>query len=384
MCSLIIRAIITDERICTLRAKRVCGNKFKIRSYRVIKILSIVGARPQFIKAAVLRELFEKTEDMTELLVHTGQHYDVAMSDIFFQDLKIKPAEYKLGINGGGPGETTGRMLKEIEKAMLAERPDALLVYGDTNSTLAGALSATKHHIPIIHVEAGLRSFNKKMPEEINRVLTDHMSDVLFCSTQAGIENLQSENITRNVFHVGDIMYDATLRAIRAQNFSTELQGVDLTVDNIAACTLHRAENTDNPDILRDIFAYLRSQSETYQIVLPLHPRTEKAIKLHSINVEGITLIKPVGYYEMQSLLQASQIVFTDSGGLQKEAYFHQVPCVTLRNETEWVELIDAGWNRLWKNNNFTQPRRVVTDYGDGKCGEKIIEHLRALLPIQG
>jgi UDP-GlcNAc3NAcA epimerase len=343
----------------------------------MLKIISIVGARPQFIKAAVLRELFEKTEDITEILIHTGQHYDVSMSDIFFKDLNINPAEYKLGIHGSGAGDTTGRMLAEIEKVLVLEKPDAVLVYGDTNSTLAGALAATKLHIPLIHVEAGLRSFNKKMPEEINRILTDHVSDILFCSTQTGIDNLKNEGITDNVFHVGDIMYDATLRAIREKEFVKELQGIDLTVQNIAACTIHRAENTDNPKNLKEIFHYLREQCNKYQIILPIHPRTKKAIQLHNVDTGRINLIDTIGYFEMQALLSASKIVFTDSGGLQKEAFFHQVPCVTLRNETEWVELVSSGWNRLWKNEDFLKPRFAVQEYGVGDCGVKIVEHLR-------
>ncbi len=343
----------------------------------MLKIVTVVGARPQFIKAAVLRELFESSPDIKEILIHTGQHYDVSMSDIFFSDLNIKPAEYKLGINTGGPGQTTGRMMEEIEKVLQIEKPDAMLVYGDTNSTLAGALSAVKLHIPVIHVEAGLRSFNKRMPEEINRIMTDHVSDYLFCSTETGVTNLQNENISKNIFHVGDIMYDATLKAIRDFGSNVVVPGVDLSKDNLAICTIHRAENTDAPNILKSIFDYLNEQTHLYEIILPLHPRTEKALKEHSVDVGNIRIISPVGYPQMQALLAASKIAFTDSGGLQKEAYFHKVPCVTLRGETEWVELVDAGWNRLWTSEEFAQPRLLVEEYGSGDTGEKIVKYIK-------
>lgn len=348
----------------------------------MLKIVTIVGARPQFVKAAVLRELFEMNDKIQEVLIHTGQHYDVSMSDVFFSDLNIKPAEYKLGINSGGQGQTTGRMTEEIERVIIAEKPDAVLVYGDTNSTLAGALAASKLHIPVIHVEAGLRSFNKRMPEEINRVLTDHVSELLFCSTHAGVENLKRENIQDNVVLVGDIMYDATLKAIRNISDIESIQGVDLRQDNLAACTVHRAENTDDETTLRKLIEYLDQQCDTYNVVLPVHPRTSKALEQFDISTGRITTIEPVGYHHMQALLNASKMVFTDSGGLQKEAYFHQVPCVTLRNETEWVELITAGWNRLWSTPDFKRPRQNVEEYGTGNCGQKIIQQIeRFFLP---
>lgn len=342
----------------------------------MIKIVSIVGARPQFVKASVLRQLFQNDDDFQEILIHTGQHYDVSMSDIFFEQLNIAPPEYKLGINGKGHGEMTGRMLMEIETVLEVEKPQACLVYGDTNSTLAGALAAAKLHIPVIHVEAGLRSFNKSMPEEINRIMTDHVSDLLFCSTDISIRNLQKEGITKNVFPVGDIMYDATLHAMEACKKIESVQGVDIRDKRFAVCTLHRAENTDDEAELRAIIAYLQDQGQTYEIILPLHPRTKKALETFEISTEGITLIGPVSYIEMQALLFACAMVFTDSGGLQKEAYFHQKPCVTLRGETEWVELVEAGWNRLWRGDDFL-PRRPISEYGRGHCGELIKGHLR-------
>jgi len=343
------------------------------------KILSIVGARPQFIKASVLRHAFSESPDFEEILLHTGQHYDVKMSDIFFDELNIRKPEIALGIQGGGHGQTTGRMLEGVEKALTEHRPDACLVYGDTNSTLAGALAAAKLHIPVIHVEAGLRSLNKKMPEEINRVLTDHMSALLLSPTQSGVDNLAVEGLTEGVVHVGDIMFDATLAAISKAKSISSIQGVDLTAGGLAACTIHRAENTDTAERLKAIMTWLDEQCDTYQVILPLHPRTEKSLKQHNISVGRVKTIQPVGYYEMQALLAASDIVFTDSGGLQKEAYFHGKPCVTLRDETEWVELINAGWNRLWTE-EFVTPRTTVNEYGQGNSAERILESIRSIL----
>jgi len=262
-----------------------------------MKILSVVGARPQFVKASVLRKLFKASDDFEEILVHTGQHYDVNMSDVFFDELNIAAPDVKLSINGGGQGQMTGRMLESMEAVLLDHKPDACLVYGDTNSTLAGALAAAKLHIPVIHNEAGLRSFNKAMPEEINRILTDHVSDLLLCPTGTGVENLKAEGITDNVHMVGDIMYDATLDAIKDIGTSiTHVQGIDLSTDNLAVCTLHRAENTDDAQQLARLVSYLNQQCEEYKVILPLHPRTKKAFETHKIDAGKITLIEPVGY----------------------------------------------------------------------------------------
>lgn len=336
------------------------------------KIVSVVGARPQFVKAAILRRLFDESDKYEEILIHTGQHFDEKMSDIFFDELEIKAPEHHFNINGKSHGSMTGEMLATIEDVLLQEKPDMCLVYGDTNSTLAGALAASKLHIPVVHVEAGLRSFNKRMPEELNRILTDHVSELLFCSTFTSVENLKNENITKGVHHVGDIMYDAVVHMKRKTEAVTEIQGISLE-GPIAACTVHRAENTDDKAILSEILEYLNSYTKEYKVVLPVHPRTANAVRKHGLSFGDITTIEPVGYREMQALLGASQLVFTDSGGLQKEAYFHGVPCVTLRNETEWVELISHGWNRLWRTPDYA-PRRKIEEYGNGDTGERILE----------
>lgn len=339
------------------------------------KIVTIVGARPQFVKAAILRRLFDSSPNFIEILVHTGQHYDEKMSDIFFQELEIKAPEYHFDINGKSHGAMTGEMLTAIERVLLKEKPDACLVYGDTNSTLAGSLAAAKLHIPVIHVEAGLRSFNKRMPEEVNRILTDHISDFLFCSTYAGVEILKQENITKGVHHVGDIMYDAVLHMKQKISDVTSVQGVDLTDRPIAACTIHRAENTSEKAILSEVMDYINTFSSEYKIILPVHPRTRAAMDKFNLSFGNIHTINPVGYLEMQTLLNASKCVFTDSGGLQKEAYFHDVPCVTLRDETEWVELVANGWNRLWRTKGYTE-RKPIPEYGTGKSGEEILKIL--------
>lgn len=341
----------------------------------MIHIVTVVGARPQFVKAAILRRLFDQHPDFKETLIHTGQHYDEKMSDVFFEEMEIRPPEYHFDINGKSHGAMTGEMLAAIEDVLIKEKPDALLVYGDTNSTVAGSLAASKLHIPVIHVEAGLRSFNKKMPEELNRILTDHVSDLLFCSTHTSVENLQNENITDGVHHVGDIMYDAVLHMQRTTESVTQIQGVDLTDGPLAACTLHRAENTDDKARLKEILGVLNGFAEDYTIVLPLHPRTKNAVAKHGLDFGKIKTIDPVGYRDMQALLSKSDMVFTDSGGLQKEAYFHGKPCVTLRDETEWVELIDNGWNRLWKTADY-KARKPIVQYGDGDTGERIVKIL--------
>ncbi len=335
------------------------------------KIVTIVGARPQFVKAAILRRVFARHPDFKEILVHTGQHFDDKMSDIFFEELEINAPEYHFDINGSGHGAMTGEMLIAIEEVLLKEKPDACLIYGDTNSTLAGSVAAAKLHIPVFHVEAGLRSFNKKMPEEINRVATDHMSDLLFCSTYAGVENLKNENITNGVHHVGDIMYDAVLHMKKQIAGVSDVQGIDLTQKGLATCTLHRAENTDDRAMLSKIIDYLNGFSDQFTVVLPLHPRTKNAAKRFDLSFGNIKVIGPVGYRDMQALMNASEMVFTDSGGLQKEAYFHGIPCVTLRDETEWVELVSHGWNRLWREPDYL-PRKVIAEYGDGNTGERI------------
>jgi UDP-N-acetylglucosamine 2-epimerase len=310
-----------------------------------MKVVSIVGARPQFIKAAVLSRELRKQHN--EILVHTGQHYDQNMSDIFFQELGIAHPEYNLGIGSGSHGKQTGAMLAAIEEILLNEKPDWVIVYGDTNSTLAGALAATKLHIKLAHVEAGLRSYNRKMPEEINRVLTDHISDLLLCPTQTAVDNLKFEGITHGVHLVGDLMYEALTWAVEQEKDNVVISSqMALQPKKYILATIHRAENTDDPNKLRSILDALNNISEL--IVWPVHPRTEK--KLEEINwrpSSTIHLIKPTGYLEMVKLEKNARVIITDSGGIQKEAYWLGVPCVTLRDETEWIETVQSGWNQL-------------------------------------
>jgi UDP-GlcNAc3NAcA epimerase len=317
-----------------------------------MKILTIVGARPQFIKAAPVSKALRRLEGVREVLVHTGQHYDDNMSELFFRELDIPKPDYHLGVGSATPGVQTGKMLETIERVLLDERPDWVLVYGDTNSTLAGALAAAKLHFRIAHVEAGLRSHNKMMPEEINRVLTDHISDCLFAPTEAAVANLGREGIRSDDVHlVGDVMYDATLHyASRAESQSHVLSHVGLTRGTYILATIHRAENTDNPERLRGIFEALGEIARERKVVVPLHPRTRsrlEADKLMEVCLHSLCLIEPVGYLDMMLLEKHAELIVTDSGGVQKEAYFHRVPCVTLRSETEWVELVEAGWNTL-------------------------------------
>lgn len=342
----------------------------------MMRVLSVVGARPQFVKAGVVSRALADA-GITEILVHTGQHHDAQMSEVFFRELRIPAPAYNLGVHGGGHGEMTGRMLEGLEKILIAEKPDWVLVYGDTNSTLAGALAAAKLQVRIAHVEAGLRSFNRKMPEEINRVLTDHVSDLLFCPTSGSQKNLQREGITQGVYVVGDVMMDATLAAIAvAQTTSSILDGLGLSKGGYALATIHRAQNTDEPENLREIANWLRDQAASRPVVLPLHPRTRGALEKGGIDLSSLRIIDPVGYIDMQMLLAGCVEVFTDSGGLQKEAYFHRKPCTTLRDETEWVETIDAGWNRLWKGETGYAARREIDEYGEGHAATMIAKLL--------
>lgn len=318
----------------------------------MLKVLTIIGARPQFIKAASVSRTFAHTEGVHEVLVHTGQHFDANMSEIFFGQLKIPKPAYALGIHGGGHGKMTGRMLIEIEKLIIEERPDGVLVYGDTNSTLAGALASAKLDTPVIHVEAGLRSFNRRMPEEVNRVLTDHVSSVLFTPTCLATENLRREGIEAGrVVQVGDVMYDAMLLF---RGFMPSMADVTQNHDLPAAqdyvlTTIHRQENTDDAARLESILLGLGKVAETTQVILPLHPRTMHRIAHFGLSalLSPISITEPLGFLEMMRLQVSAQVIVTDSGGVQKEAFFHGKPCVTLRDETEWVELVDAGWNKI-------------------------------------
>lgn len=363
-----------------------------------MKIVTIIGARPQFIKAATVsrviaeynKELTNDQEPIAEVLVHTGQHYDENMSDVFFEELNIPKPDYHLGIGSASHGAQTGRMLEEIEKVLLKEEPDRVLVYGDTNSTLAGALAAAKLHIPVAHVEAGLRSFNRQMPEEINRILTDHIADMLFAPTQTAVNNLKNEGINEDkIFLVGDVMYDAALYySKRAAEKSNILEQYHLQPQQYILTTIHRAENTDNPLRLRAIFEGLSQVAKEITVVLPLHPRTREALtreNLYETVIHSLVVIPPVGYLNMVMLEKNARLIATDSGGVQKEAYFYRVPCVTLRQETEWVELVEAGWNVLVEP---FDPEQIATNvisrlkykgdvsthlYGQGDASVKIL-----------
>jgi UDP-GlcNAc3NAcA epimerase len=311
-----------------------------------MKVLSIVGARPQFIKAAAVSRVLRERHD--EVLVHTGQHYDYAMSGVFFDGLDLPPVDVNLNVGSASHGHQTGAMLAAIEEVLCAHRPDWVLVYGDTNSTLAGALAAAKMCIPVAHVEAGLRSFNRRMPEEVNRVLCDHVSELLLCPSETAVRNLANEGISRNVHLSGDVMLDVLHWAVeRAQGAAPEaLRKPGHRPGEYLLATLHRSENTDDPTRLAGIVRALNALAEP--IVLPLHPRTRKVIAEHGLRfAPQVDVIDPVGYVDMAALTRSARMVLTDSGGLQKEAYWLGVPCVTLREETEWVETVAAGWNVL-------------------------------------
>lgn len=396
-----------------------------------MKIVTLIGARPQFIKAAVVSRAISESNKLvtsnsslvTEVIIHTGQHYDRNMSDVFFEEMSIPRPDYFLDINGLSHGAMTGQMLEKIEEVLVEEKPDIVLVYGDTNTTLAGSLAAVKLHIPVAHVEAGLRSFNRKMPEEINRVVTDHVSNILFCPTQQAVQNLKDEGIGENgslthdfikpaitpdpsspnqtisltamsyelppkVALVGDVMLDA---ALFYKNYACKPL-FDLPQKFILS-TIHRAENTDNSERLQSIFMGLEKISREIPIILPLHPRTQKTIKELNLQISNppIHIIEPVGYLAMIYLLEKCSAVMTDSGGLQKEAFFFKKPCITLRDETEWVELVEHGFNHLagaeaeaiydaYTNNAAKKYDFNLELYGDGKAGEKIVRFLFQIL----
>jgi len=366
----------------------------------VVRIMTIVGARPQFVKAGAVSRVLRSTPGVEEVRVHTGQHYDENLSGVFFEELEIPQPDYHLGVGSGTHGIQTGRMLEEVEKVLLKEKPHWALVYGDTNSTLAGALAAVKLHIPVAHVEAGLRSFNRRMPEEINRVLTDHASDLLFAPTETAVENLRREGIPEDrICWVGDVMYDAALYySARAERESRILERLGLKPKTYILTTVHRAENTEDPARLQAIFTGLSSVAEEIPVILPLHPRTRAMLRREGILEEAslrLRLLEPVGYLDMVMLEKCARLIVTDSGGVQKEAFFYRVPCVTLRGETEWVELVKLGWNRLVPP---TQARTVAEGvrtalssgeglpppaklYGDGRAALWLISELLARSP---
>jgi UDP-GlcNAc3NAcA epimerase len=314
-----------------------------------MRIATVIGARPQFVKAAVVSQAFRLHPGLTEILIHTGQHFDSNMSDVFFEELGIRSPDYHLGIHGMRHGAMTGRMLEEVEKVLITEKPDLLLVYGDTDSTLAGALAAAKLHIPIAHVEAGLRAYNQAIPEEINRVLTDHISTILFTPTEQADRNLAKEGIAaEKIRNVGDVMYDAALHfSAIASGQSKVLSQYALEPGKYILATIHRPQNTDTEVALQIVTKLLDTVSSEMQVVWPVHPRARKKIHDFGIMMKHVMMIDPVGYLDMTELERNAALVMTDSGGVQKEAYFHRVPCVTLRPETEWVELLAHDWNIL-------------------------------------
>ena len=324
---------------------------------RSIKLVTVVGARPQFIKAsAVSRAIVANNEKypdsaLEEKIIHTGQHYDENMSKVFFDELEIPHPDFNLGVGSGSHGEQTGKMLRKIEQVLVREKPGCVLVYGDTNSTIAGALAAAKLHIPVAHVEAGLRSFNRRMPEEINRVLADHVSDLLFCPTEAAVNNLANEGISDGVYQVGDVMYDSILFYAKKAKAIEEkiLGGLKVRPKSYYLATVHRADNTDNGDHIRNIFEdFTAISTSECPTLFPLHPRTKKKIaEIGLTPSKDVQIIGPVSYLEMLAIESNARAILTDSGGVQKEAYWFNVPCITLRDETEWVETVESGWNVL-------------------------------------
>lgn len=347
------------------------------------RLLTVVGARPQFVKAMPVSRAIARAPGLTEVLVHTGQHHDAALSDSFFRELGLPEPAQNLGIHGGSHGEMTGRMLAALDGVIARVQPDLVIVYGDTNSTLAGALAAAKSGVPVAHVEAGLRVFDRSMPEETNRVVVDHLSRLLFAPTRAAVGHLAREGLTEGVHHVGDVMQDAVL-AMAALPVSGPdvLARLGLEPDAYAVATLHRAATTDSAASLAVAVGYLRREARRLPVVLPLHPRTRQAAARFGVDMSGLRVIEPVGPLDMQRLLAGCALVLTDSGGLQKEAYFHRKPCVTLRDDTEWSETVDAGWNRLWTVADY-RPRYEIDDYGAGDAAERIVQAIARFLAAQ-
>ncbi len=373
-----------------------------------LKVITILGNRPQFIKAAVvsraIRNHNHKTEknQIEELIVHTGQHFDKNMSSIFFEELDIPEPYINLNIHQMSHGKMTGRMLEKIEKCLIVEKPDLVLVYGDTNSTLAGALAAVKLHISVAHVEAGLRSFNRMMPEEHNRTVADHCSEILFCPTQTAVKNLMREGMEDSRLHpgdnrfrcrvlmVGDVMYDSVIANLQvAEKKSHIMDELDLEPKQYALATIHRSENTDNPENLRKVFHGLKQISNLgLRVIMPLHPRTLKHLQALEIITLPFTLIPPLGYLDLLMIEKNAHVILTDSGGIQKEAYWLKVPCITLRQETEWVETVDTGWNVLagvepekffCSLGTLKRPENHPELFGNGRAAEKIVDTINDL-----
>lgn len=354
------------------------------------RLVSVVGARPQFVKAKPLSDALQAYPQVEEILVHTGQHYDFELSEVFFRELALRPPDVNLGVGSGPQGWQTGQILIRLEPFLLRIKPDLVVVYGDTNSTLAGALAAAKLHIPVAHVEAGLRSFNRAMPEEINRVVADHLSTLLFAPTRAAVQNLHREGIRDKVYLDGDVMADVLLKSLpRVEAKEEQVLGeLRLASRAYALATVHRAENTDTPGRLRGIVTALEALAETLPVVLPLHPRTREALERLGLAFRRVRILPPVSYFQMLTLEKNARLILTDSGGVQKEAYLLGVPCVTLRGETEWVETIRDGWNvlvgadperilsaaRKALSNPPTVPRKE--DYGGGQAAHRIAAHI--------
>ena len=354
-----------------------------------MKIVTILGARPQFVKAAVLSRVILKYHQIEEIIIHTGQHYDKNMSAVFFEEMNIPKPKYNLAINGLNHGAMTGQMLEKIETVLINEKPDAIVVFGDTNSTIAGALAAKKLHIKVIHIEAGLRSFNMEMPEEINRIVTDRISNLLLCPTQTAINNLNKEgfkNLPIKVVNSGDIMKDAVQYYSKfSKEKSAIIKELKLENNNFVLATIHRQENTNDIDKLKSIFEGLEKISKEKQVIIPLHPRTKNILEKHNLNY-NITIINPVGYFDMLELLKNCFLVITDSGGLQKEAYFNKKHCIIAREETEWIELVQNGFAKIigsnkqkmittfniFKNNITNKP----SDFSQNLYGNNIGEHI--------
>lgn len=357
-----------------------------------LRIATIVGARPQFVKAAVVSRTLIETQQFEEIIIHTGQHYDDNLSGVFFDELEIPEPDYNLGVGSGNHGYQTGQMLGRIEKLLIELKPAAVIVYGDTNSTLAGALAAVKLQVPLVHVEAGLRSYNRKMPEEINRVLTDHTADLLFAPTNTAADNLRHEGIPeKRIYLTGDVMFDAALYyAKKAEKKSRIIERLNISRGRYILATVHRAENTDNVIKLNVIMEGLIASARRLPVILPMHPRTRAMLEKESMMTlveRELTVIKPLGYLDMVMLEKNAAVIATDSGGVQKEAFFYRVPCVTLREETEWVELIESGWNVLCPPVDNANLENIILDrigvngkalelYGGGNASAQMVNIL--------
>lgn len=356
-----------------------------------MKIITVVGARPQFIKASAVSRCIHNHmfSQINEIIIHTGQHFDFNMSEVFFEQLEIPEPQYYLNVSGGSHAMMTSRMMPGIEEILLKEMPDKVLVYGDTNSTLATALVASKLHIPLVHVEAGLRSFNRRMPEETNRIVTDHLSEYLFCPSELAVKNLINEGITQGVHFVGDVMFDVALYFTdKAERHSDILGRLDLLHQSFVLVTCHRAENTDDPERLENILSALSIMAKDDLIVFPMHPRVKKYIQSYNFThyLDSLMVLEPLSYLDFVRLQKSARLILTDSGGIQKEAFFYRVPCMTMRDETEWTETVDLGWNQLVGSDrekillayeNMSFERQENMPYGTGCAAKEILRKLQ-------